>query len=177
MDRGAGWATVHVVTELDMMKPLSRQAGSGKTLGLREEREQCDALEAEESLITGLWASLIGTRKLHLCLTYEQLNTWRIVVFRLFSHSFVSDFLRAPGLQHTKLPCPSLFLGVCSDSCPLSQWCQPTISSFAVSFSSCLQSFPASGSFLVSRLFAWGGQSVRASASHSFQWIFRINFL
>ena len=54
MDRGAGWATVHVVTELDMMKPLSRQAGSGKTLGLREEREQCDALEAEESLITGL---------------------------------------------------------------------------------------------------------------------------
>ena len=75
MDRGAGWATVHVVTELDMMKPLSRQAGSGKTLGLREEREQCDALEAEESRITGLRASLIGTRKLHLCLTYEQLNT------------------------------------------------------------------------------------------------------
>ena len=54
MDRGAGWATVHVVTELDMMKPLNRQEGSGKTLGLREEREQCDALEAEESLITGL---------------------------------------------------------------------------------------------------------------------------
>ena len=69
-------------------------------------------------------------------------------------------------LQHTRLPCPSLSPGVCSDSCPLSQWCHPTISSSAAFF--CLQSFPASGSFPMSQLFASGSQSIRASASTSF---------
>ena len=62
-------------------------------------------------------------------------------------------------------PCPSLSPGVCSNSCPLSQWCHPTISSSVVSFSSCPQSFPGSGSFPVSRLFASGGQSIGSSAS------------
>ena len=88
-------------------------------------------------------------------------------VSTLFSGSVVFNSLRPPGLQHARLPCPPLFLGVCSDSCPLSQWCQPTISSFVISFSSCLQSFPASGSFPVSWLFASGGQSIGASASAS----------
>ena len=69
------------------------------------------------------------------------------------------------GLQHARLPCPSLSPGVCSNSCPLSQWCHPTISSSVVPFSSCLQSFPASGSFPMSWLFAWGGQSFGVSAS------------
>ena len=64
--------------------------------------------------------------------------------------------------QHTRLPCPSLSPGVCSNSCPLSQWCHPTISSSATCFSSCPQSFPASGSFPVSQLFASGGQSIGA---------------
>ena len=71
------------------------------------------------------------------------------------------------GLQHAGLPCPSLSPTVCQDSCPLSQWCCLTISSSAVRFSFCLQSFPASGSFLMSRLFALGGQSIGASASAS----------
>ena len=66
-----------------------------------------------------------------------------------------------------RLPCPSLSPWVCSDSCPLSQWFYLTISSSAVPFSSCLQSFPASGSFLMSRLFMSGGQSIGASASAS----------
>ena len=70
-------------------------------------------------------------------------------------------------LQHSRLPCPSPSPGVCSNSCPLSRWCHPTISSSVVSFASCLQSFPASGSFPMGQLFASGGQSTGASASAS----------
>ena len=69
------------------------------------------------------------------------------------------------GLQHTRLPCPLPTPGTCSNSCPSGQWCHPTISSFAVPFSSCLQSFPASGSFPVSQLFESGDQSIGASTS------------
>ena len=68
---------------------------------------------------------------------------------------------------HARLPCPSLSPGVCSNSCPLSRWCHPTISSSLVPFSSCLQSFPASRSFSLSWLFASGGQSIGALASAS----------
>ena len=69
------------------------------------------------------------------------------------------------GLQHTRPPCPSPTPGACSNSCPLSQWCHPTISSSVVSFSSCLQSFPASGSFHMSQFFTSGEQSIGISAS------------
>ena len=69
------------------------------------------------------------------------------------------------GLQHTRLPCPSLSPGVCSNSCLLSQWCCLTVSSSAAVFSSCPQSFPASGSFPMSQLFASDSQNTRASAS------------
>ena len=69
------------------------------------------------------------------------------------------------GLQHARVPCPSLSPGVCLSSCPLSWWCYLTVSSSATPFSFCLQSFPASGSFPMSRLFKSGGQSIRASAS------------
>ena len=71
------------------------------------------------------------------------------------------------GLQHARLPCPSPAPRACSNSCPSSRWCHPIISSSVVPFSSCLQSFPASGSFPVSQFFASGGQSIRASASAS----------
>ena len=84
-----------------------------------------------------------------------------------FSHSVVSDSLWPHELQHARTPCPSPSPRVCSNSCPLSQWCHSTISSSVIPFSSCLQSFPASRSFPVSRLFALGGQSIRASASAS----------
>ena len=70
-----------------------------------------------------------------------------------------------PGLQHARLPCASLSPRVCSNSCPFCQWCHPTISSSVAPFSSCLQSFPASGSFPMSQFFASGGQSIGASAS------------
>ena len=71
------------------------------------------------------------------------------------------------SMQHARLPCPSPTSGTCSNSCPLSRWCHPTISSSVVPFSSCLQSFPASGSFPVSQFFTTGGQSIGASASAS----------
>ena len=82
----------------------------------------------------------------------------------LFSRSLLSDPLPPWGLQHARLPCPSPSPGACSNSCPLSWWCHPSISSSVLSFSSCLQSLPASGSFPMSQLFASGAQSVGASA-------------
>ena len=82
----------------------------------------------------------------------------------LFSCSVVSNCFRTHGLQHTRLPCPSPTLGVCSNSYPLSWWYHPTILSCVIPFSCCLQSLPASGSFPVSGLFPSGGQSIGALA-------------
>ena len=85
-----------------------------------------------------------------------------------FSLSVVSNSLRLHGLQHTSLPCSSPTPGACSNSCPLSRWCHPTISSSVLPFSSRLQCFPASGSFLMSQFFTSGGQSTGVSALASF---------
>ena len=83
-----------------------------------------------------------------------------------FSRLVMSDSLRQNGLQPIRPPCPSPTPGVYANSCPLSRWCHPTISSSIVSFS-CLQSFPASWSFQMSQLFTSGGQSIGVSASAS----------
>ena len=84
-----------------------------------------------------------------------------------FSHSVVFNSLQPHRLQHARPPCPSTTPGVYSNSCPLSQRCHPTISFSVVPFSSCPQSFPASGSFQMSQHFASGGQSIGVSASAS----------
>ena len=84
-----------------------------------------------------------------------------------FSPSVVSDCLQPHELQHARPPCPSPTPGIYPDSCPLSQWCHPTISSSVIPFSSCPQSFSASGSFQMSQLFTSGGQSIGVSASAS----------
>ena len=84
----------------------------------------------------------------------------------LFSASIVSNSLRPHGLQHARLSCPSPPPRACSKSCPLSLWCHPSISSSVFPFS-CPQSFPTSGSFQISQLFASGSQSIGASASAS----------
>ena len=84
-----------------------------------------------------------------------------------FSCSVVSDSLRPHGPQHARPPSPSPTAGVHPNSCPLSRWCHPTISSCVVPFSSCLQSFPASESFPMSHFFASSGQSIGISASTS----------
>ena len=86
-------------------------------------------------------------------------------LFLLFSCSVVSDSLRPHGLQHARLPSPSPSPGACSNSCPLSWWCHPTISSSAAPISSCLLSFPASGSFPMSWFFALSGQTMESSVS------------
>ena len=92
---------------------------------------------------------------------------WYLFSSVQFSCSVVSDSLWPHELQHTRPPCPSPTQGVHSNSCALSQWCHPAISSSVIPFSSCPQSLPASGSFPMSQLFAWGGQSIGVSTSAS----------
>ena len=95
-----------------------------------------------------------------------------------FSRSVVSDSLRSHEPPHARPPCPSPTPRVYANSCPLSQWWHPTISSSIVPFSSCPQPFPASGSFEMSELFESGGQSIGVSASTSvFQWTLRTDLL
>ena len=84
-----------------------------------------------------------------------------------FSYSAISNSLRTYGLQHARLRCPSPIPRACSNSRPSSWWCHPTISSSVIPFSSCLQSFPASGSYPMSQFFATGSQSIGVSASVS----------
>ena len=92
---------------------------------------------------------------------------WDWVQFSSLSRSVMSDSLRPHGMQHARLPCPSPSPRACSNSCPVSRWCHPTISSSVALFSSCPQFFPASGPFPMSQLFASGGQSIGVSASTS----------
>ena len=99
------------------------------------------------------------------------MTTFKIYSLQLssvqFSCSVVSDSLRPHELQHARPPCPSQTPGVYSNSRPSSRWCHPAISSSVIPFSSCPQSFPASGSCPMSQLFVWGGQSIGVSASAS----------
>ena len=92
---------------------------------------------------------------------------WTLFSSVQFSHSVVSESLRPRKPQHARPPCPSPTPGVHPNPCPSSWWCHPTISSSVVPFSSCLQSFPASGSFQMSQLFTSSGQSIGVSASTS----------
>ena len=100
--------------------------------------------------------------------THIYIHTCYIYISVQFSHSVVSDSLQPHESQHARPPCPSQTPGVHSDSHQLSQWCHPAISSSVIPFSSCPQSLPASESFLMSQLFAWGGQSTGLPASASF---------
>ena len=91
----------------------------------------------------------------------------RVSNLLLFSHQVLSDTLPSHGLQHARLPCPSLSPGICLNSYPLSRWCLLTILSSVTPFSSCPLSFPASGSFPMSQLFTSGGQSIGVLPSAS----------
>ena len=100
---------------------------------------------------------------------FKQVNfiIWNYLSLVQFSHSVVSDSLRPHEPQNVRPPCQSPIPRVHPNPCPWSRWCHPAISSSVIPFSSCLQSFPASGSFQMSQLFAWGGQSIGVSASTS----------
>ena len=104
---------------------------------------------------------LLGLISCHIQLEWVNLSSVQSSLFT------VSNSLRPHGLQHTRLPCPSLSPSVCSNPCPLSCWCHPNISPSVAPSSYRLQSFPASGSFSVSQVFTSGGQSIGASASAS----------
>ena len=98
-----------------------------------------------------------------------------------FGHSVVSDSLQPHESQHTRPPCPSPTPRVYSNSCPSSRWCHPAISSSVIPFSFCPQSLPASESFPMSQLFAWGGQSIivrnsscRVISKSDCEWLFAI---
>ena len=111
-------------------------------------------------------ADLAGTPAPLEQISLVNINVPRPVSVQL-SCSVMSDSLWPHGLQHYRLPCPSPTPGAYSNSCPLSWWCHSTISSSVFPFSSCLQSFPASGSFPLSQFFTSGGQSIGVSASVS----------
>jgi len=117
---------------------------------------------------------MMGRLRTQFWLTWNFIhNLWSLLILLLqtfsnlllLSRSVMSDSLQPHELQHARLPCPSLSPGVCTNSCPLNWWCYPTISSAVVPLSSYFQSFPALGSFLMSRVFASCSRSIAASAS------------
>ena len=135
-------------------------------------------LERETKATTSLWPLwniIISCGFIHL---FIHIFIHSVISVSQFSHSVVSNSLWFHGLQHTKAPCPLATLGVYSNSCPLSWWCHPTISSSVIPFSSCPQSFLAQG------LFKWVSSSHQVAKvlefqlqHQSFQWIFRTDFL
>ena len=119
-----------------------------------------------QSCVCGFFFSWVFKENSVFC-SFELLDNFSYLWFSSvqFSHSVMFDSLWPHGLQHTRPPCPSPAPGVYSISRPSSQWCHPAISSSVVPFSSCPQSFPASGSFPMSKFFTSGGQSIGVSAS------------
>ena len=162
-----GWMNPKVESRLQEEIPvtLDRQMIPLYTLKMAERKDMCSSspartsksqLAAEQPLAGDCW---IPPKKIpHV---QEQRRSPNKLV--QFSHSVSSDWLLPHGLQHARLPCPSPTPGVCWSSCPLSWWCHPTISSSVILFS-CLQSFPALGSFLMSQFFESCGQSIGVSA-------------
>ena len=111
-----------------------------------------------------VWVSIDAWKTYSLAQSFPAYHWINQIRSDQISRSVVSDSLRPHESQHARPPCPSQTPGVHSDSCPLSQWCHPAISSSVVPFSSCPQSLPASQSFPMSQLFPWSGQSTRVSA-------------
>ena len=119
-------------------------------------------------LITFTWGGSVGFQHVnfegHKCSVHNKVGwshcEFGLIIYVQFHHSVMSDSLRSHESQHTRPPCPSPTPGVYPNSCPLSRWCHLTISSSVVPFSSYLQSFPTSGSFPMSQLFASGGQRI-----------------
>ena len=134
------------------------------------EREQVICISETESLLvfySKRLAQIYGFKIAQICyLTVLEAKGLKWVLCSLVAQSCPS-LCEPHRLEHVRPPCPSPTPGVYSNSCPLSQWWHPTISFSVVPFSSCLQSFPASGSFQMSQFFASGGQSIGVSASSS----------
>ena len=125
-------------------------------------------ISASELLIFGAgWIIVVVNCPIHFRMS-NSISDWPLDgSWVQFSCSVVSNSLWPYGLLHARLPCPSPTPRVCSNTCLSSQWRHPTISSFVIPLSSCLQSFSASGSFPVNQFFPWGGEGIGASASES----------
>ena len=144
----------------------------------------------EDCLFSLVYSCLICKDKVHIGAYLKFIHFYFVVLYMIFkaftvlvfiwllsfSHSVVSDSLQPHGSQNARLPCPSPSPRAWSNSCPLSQWCHSTISFSVIPFYSCLLSFPASGSFLLSQRFTSGGQSFSLSISPSKEYL-RIDFL
>ena len=130
------------------------------------DREACHLQSMGSQRLRFIW-SLYLVWGINIILHPPPANVHPLISISQFNHSVVSDSLRPHGLQHTRPSCLSPVPRAYSNSCPLSQWCHPTISSSLIPFSSRLQSFLASGSFQISQFFASGGQSIGLSASTS----------
>ena len=130
------------------------------------------------------WIFMLGYKKVHMSMKGQTSLKWFIAVCKFYLSGLLgwwccccsvkSNSWRPNGLQHARLPCPSPSPRACSNSCPSSQWCHPTISSSVIPF--CFQSFPPSGSFLMSQPFTSSGQSTELQHQF-FKWIFRVGFL
>ena len=166
---GYGWPQVTETTDSETV-----DWGRGTTVKLKRPREQ-NVWKAGGNRIRQKTTSSWGggsedwneVRKVKYIIHNQTLIYYLLISYDSssvqFSYLVMSDSLRPDGLQHTRLPCPSPSPGVCSNSCPSSRWCHPTISSSVIH----LQSFPASGSFPRSQFFALDGQSNGVSASAS----------
>ena len=143
-----------------------------KTLGILELNEHILHVGWMWILVAMGWTLLGWIACSEILCTFRYLEYDFIYSSVQFRWSVMSDSLRPHGLQHTRPPWPSPTTGVYSNSCPLSQWCNPAISSSIFPFSSCLQSFPASGSFPMSWFFPSGGQSIGALA---WSWVIPVN--
>ena len=172
----AWWAAVHGVTQsLTRLKRLGSSSSRGswmvELISRASVPSKCLVHSRGSLNLCGILSRLSLSARLQsgkdnllgscLCFALDTVRSFFLLLFGLY---VVSDSLGPHELRYTRLPCPSLSSGVCSNSCPLSQRCHPTISSSVIPFSSCLQSFPASESLPMSGLFASGGQSIGASA-------------
>ena len=176
MDYSPPGSSVHGILQGRILEWVAVLSSSGSS----QPRDWTPALQADSLLLNHLrspqkdyiwWKWFVAQSTVqffnhHWYLIIEKLHRkFRVSV--QFSHSVVSDSLWPHGLQHARLPCPSPTSGASSNSCPSSWWRHPTISSSVIPFSFCFQSFPASGSFLMSQFFTSGAQSIGASASAS----------
>ena len=152
--------------------PPAMQETWVRSLGWEDPLEKGKGIHASILAWRIQWTSPWGCKESD---TTERLSLHFMTAFNFcccYSITMSCVTLQPGGWQHARLPCPSLSPAVCSNSCPLSQWCHPNISSSVIPFSSCLQSFPASGSFPVSQV-----AKVLELQHQSFQWIFRVDFL